>query len=258
MKKMMMKYLVLTLILSTLVACTQEQPATTTNNTTVNNNGGGTGDTGGSDTGGDDGSDTGGGTGSGYPIHQFDLMLAGHQAWMPGTYSDPEQQAAMPTIQEASYIFASDTKLQIRFKVNSQPVPTSGETYCYGRKTGSASDPYRYTKLRFRVHLRDIKCDSPSSSNPNSCNSGFYLGNRYRTQYIDPPVNVGSYSPIIDIGSMRNQTQWGTVVEVEDVKSDSDCQYGYSEYNCPSEKIVREASCWHMTMQVVTDYTKSF
>ncbi len=260
--KKIMQILFITLAVLSLSSCTptpssksgsSSSSEDTAEDTTVS---GGTGST--SPTGNSGGNCTGttsDGQGSGYAIHQYDMLLAGHQPWVPGTYSDELAQSTMPTIEEAGYVFRSDSKLKVRLKINSQPYPTSGETYCYGRETGKASDPYQYTKLRFRIHLRDIKCDTPDSSDPNKCSSGFYLGNRYRTTYIDP-VAVDSCSNVIDVGAIRNQTQYGTVVEVEDVKSDSTCQYNGSF--CPAEKIVRAASCWHMTMQIVTDYTQDF
>ena len=242
------------------VSCTDNS---TSGGDSGSDSGGGDGGTGFGDGGGSTGSNPSGstcltsGTGSGTPIHELNLFLAGHQAWMPGYYSSSLAQATMPNVEEAGYLFRSDSRLKVKFKINSQPNPTAGEEYCYGRQTGQASDAYRYTKLRFRVSLRDIKCDNPDPSDQTNCLSQFYLGPRYKMHYTEP-VNVGSCSPVMDIGSKRNQTQYGTVVEVDDVKSDSDCQYGYNEYNCPSEKIVRAASCWSMTMQVVTDFTKDF
>lgn len=198
------------------------------------------------------------GQGSGLPIHHLDLMLAGHQSWAPlldaESDSDPLARATMPTVEEASYLFQSDTRLRIRFKVLSQPYPTVGEEYCYGRSTGQASDPYNYTKLRFRVKLRDVVCNQVNSEDPSKCDS-YSLGSAYRYQYIEP-VNVGSCSNIIELGNLRNSTQWGTVIEVDDVKSDSTCQA--NDTYCPAEKIVRAASCWHMKLQIVTDYTQNF
>ena len=211
--------------------------------------GGGTGTTG--------GSCLASGTGSGNEIYGLELFMAGHQSWMPGTYSNSLASSTMPTIEEAGYLFRSDGRLQVKFRVNSQPSPTAGEEYCYGRATGQASDAFKYTKLRFRFSLRDIKCDTPHPTDPAKCSSQFYLGSRYQIQYTQP-INVDSCSSVIDLSSKRNITQYGTVVEVDDVKSDSDCQYGYSTYNCPSEKIVRAASCWNISMQVVTDFTKDF
>lgn len=195
------------------------------------------------------------GTGDGYAIHSYRMTLAGHQSWMPGNYSDPLQTSTMPKVQEASLVFSSDSKLKIRFKVHSQPYPTAGEVYCYGRETGKASDPYQYTKLRFRLHLRDIICDTPNAQDPTKCDSELRLGERYRTQYIEP-ISVDYCSSVIDLGSIRNATTFGTAIEVDDVKADSTCQYN-STY-CPAEKIVRTASCWDMTLQVVTDYTQDF
>jgi hypothetical protein len=198
------------------------------------------------------------GQGDGLPIHHLDLMLAGHQTWAPrtydGTYTHPLSRATMPTVEEASYMFQSDSRLRIRFKVLSQPYPTAGEEYCYGRSTGQASDPYVYTKLRFRIKLRDVICNQVNSEDPSKCDS-YGLGTAYRYQYIEP-IDVGTCSNVIELGNLRNSTQWGTVIEVDDVKSDSTCQA--NDTYCPAEKIVRAASCWHMKLQIVTDYTQNF
>lgn len=255
------KLLIITLMLFSFVGCGEEESSgnNSSSSNTENDDGGqsfsdddeGTPNTGGGNCAGT----TADGQGAGTPLHQFNLFLAGHQSWVPGTYTDPLAQQTMINIQEASLLFRSDSKLQVRFKVKTQPFPTAGEEYCFGRQTGAASDQFNYTKLRFRVHLRDILCDQPDPQNPNNCLSGFYLGDRYQSQFVDP-IGVDSCSNILDLGSLRNATAYGTTVEVEDVKSDSTCQL--NETFCPAEKIVRRASCWHMTMQVSTDFTQSF
>lgn len=200
------------------------------------------------------------GTGTGTPLHEFYIVLAGHKSWIPGDYSDPLAKSVMPTIEEAGYLFRSDNSLKVKFQINPQPRPTTGEDYCFGRKTGGAADAYDYTKLRLSLALRDIKCDQPHPTDPGKCNSQFYLGERYGSFQYRPlqPININTCSSVIDLGSKRNNTAYGTIVEIYDVKSDNACQAqdGYSDYNCPSEKIVRENSCWSVTMQVETDFTK--
>jgi len=195
------------------------------------------------------------GTGEGPPIYKMNLFLAGHQSWVPGNYTDPLALQTNISIVEASKMFQSDARVRVRLRVKSQPYPTAGDIYCLGRQTGRVGDSHPYTKLRFAIHLRDILCEVPDPNDLTKCNSGFYLGTRYRTQFIDP-VNVDSCSPIIDIGSLRNQTVYGTTIEVEDVKADSTCQS--NETYCPAERIVRAASCWSMDLQVATDYTQDF
>ena len=194
------------------------------------------------------------GTGDGLAIYQFDMLAAGHQTWVPGTYSNELASSTMPTIPEASALFQSDSKLDIRFMVKSQPYPTQGEEYCYGRTTGQAADAYTYTKLRFRIALRDIKCDNVDPNDSSKCLSDLYLGSAYQYRYIDP-VSVDSCSDTISLGSVRNATTFGTTIQVDTVQADSTCQQ-YGTY-CPSERIVRSGSCWRMIMQVSTDYTKS-
>jgi hypothetical protein len=248
---------------------TTKKSSTTTNNNNVDGSGGSTTGSsgGGSTTGSSGGGSTTGsggsgstcsgtssdGTGPGYPISSLDLTLAGGQAWLPGNYSEPLAQATMITVQEGVYLFQSDARVRVRFKVHDQPIAPVGQEYCHGRKTGQAGDQYNYTKLKFRVHLRDVYCSQVNANN--QCTGTLSLGSRYKTQYIGP-VNVNSCSNIIDIGSLRNPSGFATVVEVEDVNADSTCQAN-STY-CPAEKKVRDASCWRMTMQIVTDYTQDF
>lgn len=246
-----------------LVACDQNSTtgtsesssSTTDSNIVITDNSGDTTDDGSDDSSdSDDGSD-GTTSGSGGPVHEFNLFLAGRQTWVPGTYSSALAQSTMPTIREAGILFRSDSRLKVRFQVNSQPFPTAGEEYCFGRLTGQASDANRYTQLRFRLTLRDIMCDNPDPNDQTNCLSEFYLGSIYRIIRVSP-VSVGSFSPSIDIGSIRNSTQYGTVVQVDDVRADITCQANGTF--CPSEQIVRQASCWDMRMQVSTDFTQDF
>jgi len=194
------------------------------------------------------------GVGDGGSIFTQDLFLAGGQSWVPGTYTNPLATQTMPSIHNASLLFKSDARLKVRFKVNSQPTPPQGtsDEYCYGRTNG-VIDSFLYTKLKFQVILRDVLCDSPDPSNSNNCLSQFYLGSPYQTQ-ISQPVSVDSCSQVFDIGARRNQTQFGTVVEIADVRSDNTCQYNGTF--CPAGQSVRPQSCWHMTMQISTDYTQ--
>lgn len=259
------KFIVPLAVMTTLTftGCLPEQQTVTVSDNTVTVSDGTGTDTGtgtGTGTGTSTGSSCTGtssdGQGDGYSLHYFNLMLAGHQNWVPGTYSNNLATQTMPTIAEAGILFRSDSKLKVRLKVHSQPNPTAGEEYCYGRAVGQGSDTYTYTKLRFQVHLRDIICDNDTEpSNPNTCQSGFRLGNPYRTQYVDP-VSVDSCSPIMDFGAYRSGSSYGTVVEVNNVQADSDCQLNGD--HCPADLIVRAASCWRMTLQLSTDYTQDF
>lgn len=187
------------------------------------------------------------GTGSGFPIHIFNLELAGHQVWLPSN-NNPDL-----TPEGAIGIFQSDSRVKVRLKVHPQPNPPKGVEYCRGRVTGKAEDVNYYTKLRFRVHLRDIKCNTPDPNDSSKCSSGFYLGNRYRTQTLEP-ISVDRCSPIIDVAAQRGLSNYGTAIEIEDVKSDTTCQFNST--HCPAEDPVRTASCWRMSLQVSTDYTQ--
>ena len=171
-----------------------------------------------------------------------------------GLITNPLATQTMPSIHNASLLFKSDSRLKVRFKVNSQPLPPQGsfQEYCYGRTSG-VLDMHVYTKVKFRMTLRDVKCNNPDPSNSNNCLSSFYLGSPYQVQ-ISQPIDVGSCSQIFDIGNLRNQTPFGSVVEISDVRSDNTCQF--NDTFCPSEQAVRPQSCWHMTMQISTDYTQ--
>lgn len=263
-----MKKIILLALVFALSSCLEgEAPgsSTTSNDSgggisnTTGGNGGTTGTTGttgsGSTTGttGTDGTTGSTGTSGGFPLHQFDLLLSGHESWVPGNYTDSLAMETQITPQEANILFSSDTRLKLRFRVLPQPNPTSGEKYCYDRTLGQAADAYSYTKLKWRVRLRDILCSQPDPNNTNNCLSGFYLGSPYSPRPIGP-VNVDSFSEVIDYGSSRNFSPYGTTVEIDQVYSDNYC-LATGSY-CPANFVVRRASCWHMTMEVSTDYTQ--
>jgi hypothetical protein len=192
------------------------------------------------------------GQGAGTPIHHLNLFLAGFQDWLPQVNSNSLAQMTFITPQEASILFSSDSRLRVRFAVKPQPIPPTGQTYCYGRNTGAGIPPYQ--KLKFDVYLRDIKCSTGSTT---TCASGQYiLGPRYGGPITIGPVDINGCSPIIDLGHLRNQNNFGTTIEVAAVKSDQTCNSN-GDF-CPAEKNVRSMDCWHMTMQVVTDTTQDF
>lgn len=269
MKKIILAFLYLSLCLA-MIGCTQQSDDDGGGSNNQDQNGGG--DSGGGQdfgNGGDNNNNNGGnnggscagttadGTGSGTAIHHFYPLVAGGESWVPGNYdfqNDPETSTFI-SLSDASIIFASDSRLQFRLKVRTQPNPPAGEEFCYGRATGQAADANPYTKLQFTVYLRDILCDQPDVNNPSQCSSGFYLGPRYRPQMIGP-VNVDSCSEVVDIGSLRNSTQYGTTIEIANVQSDSTCQF--NDTFCPANDNVRAASCWNVTLQVVTDFTQGF
>jgi hypothetical protein len=255
-----MKKLFILITVFSLTACLEQETGSSTGTSTNGDTGGisgTTGNNGGGTTGSTTGTDGSSGTNGGgsFPYHTLDLLLSGHQSWVPGNYTDNLAQETQITVQEAKLLFASDSRLRVRFKINQQPFPTAGEKLCFDRTTGQAADQYPYTKLKFRVRLRDILCDNPDPNNTNNCLSGFYLGGAYAAHYVGP-VNVDGYSEILDLGDDRNVSVYGTTVEVDQVYSDNYCQ-ATGQY-CPANFTVRQASCWHMTMEVVTDYTSDF
>lgn len=187
-------------------------------------------------------------------LHQYELIMAGGQSWVPGIEDTDDLYGDFTSILEAGLIFPSDDLLRIRFKIKSQPYVPAGEVYCKGRATGQAGDAYKYTKLKFVMHLRDVIC---SAYNESGVCTAATLGDRYNTQYIDA-TDQSTCTSIIDVGSSRNAGAniIATTVEVDQVTADSTCQS--NGYGCPAEIKVRDASCWQMTMQVATDFTDDF
>lgn len=201
----------------------------------------------------------------------LNLMMAGGKSWTPGSSYTYEVSGSDPVIDLtlAKAIFASDSRLKLKFKVLSQPVTDRmSEEYCYGRIVDGAADSFKYQKLKFDVRLRDIIYEFRKIE-PNTSNffTGFYiqdvkLGSPYGSRTIGP-IEVGKLSESIDFSRLRNSTSGSTVVEITNVKSDSDCQYQTSRNDqdrmrasCPSEYLVREQSCWHLEMYISTDSTQ--
>lgn len=264
-------YLITMLTLSLIVTSCIDQKTSTSSGGTVTtqtngDNGGGTTGTNGSGgttgtnggtsgytgTGATCNGDTSDGQGPGTPIHHLNLFLAGYQDWKPQINNDSLAQMTFITPQEASILFSSDSRLRVRFIVKDQPQPPSNQTYCYGRNTGTQIQ--HYGKLKFEIYLRDVLCSTGSTT---SCPSNSYvLGPRYGGPTFVGPVNVNECSPVIDLGDLRNQSNFGTTIEVAAVKSDQYCQINGSF--CEAEKNVRSIDCWQMTMQVVTDSTQDF
>lgn len=252
------------------------------NNTqTVGSSGGKSsgGDSGSGDSGGDGGSTTGGGTSGGttgtgggsttgstgttgggsFPNNSYTILVAGQgnnmggganyrpdNVWKPR----PSENSYMPTIQDAKIYFQSDSKLDVRFKLKDQPRNISGE-HCYGRIQGQAADEFPYTKVKFKMSLRDVSCNSSGSS----CS----LGSRYQTKDVGP-INVGAYSQVYQMGHLRHPNADGVVVEVHSVETNNQCQsYPYDQgSNCAPDQYLRAASCWEAVMEFATDYTEGF
>jgi hypothetical protein len=192
------------------------------------------------------------GQGPGTPIHHLNLFLAGMQDWFPQVNGDSLAQMTFITPQEASILFSSDSRLRVRFIAKPQPIPPTNQTYCYGRTTGSQMATYG--KLKFEIYLRDVKCSTGSTT---SCASNQYiLGPRYGGPITVGPINVNECSPVIDLGHLRNQNNFGTTIEVAAVKSDQYCKTNGSF--CEAEKNVRTIDCWNMSLQIVTDSTQDF
>lgn len=203
------------------------------------------------------------GEGDGYPLYSLNVLVAGegegnnnrpNNTWKPysnGSQVSGTEPSYFINLREASEFFTSDAKVNVRVKLHAQPNPTSGKEYCYGRVTGQAADANKYTKVKFKISLRDIVCQPGESLANNDCE----LGPRYMTKTVGP-VSVDSCSSVLQLGHLRNTTDHGTTVEIWDVRTDQTC--AYNDQDCPVDDLLRSSSCWEATLQVATDYTQNF
>lgn len=201
------------------------------------------------------------GTGEGFELRSWSFKLAGATSWVPwptdGSPVNPLQATFMPSAYVASDTFNPDQKLQVRVKIQAQPRPPKGEEYCYGRKFPQSEYAHYYTKVKFNLSLRDISCrpGSGSASQP-ECT----LGERYATRTVGP-IAVDSCSNIYDLIPLRNHTDYGTTIEIWDVRTDNACQATGSSYDCGTDETnapLKSGSCWAGTVQVSTEFTKAF
>lgn len=197
------------------------------------------------------------------PLHVLNIMMAGQVNWLPGSNYTYFVDGSDPVIdlQLAQVLFATDSRLKLRFKVMPQPNTIGmNDEFCYGRNSGVA-DQFQYKKLKFNVRLRNIVKTTffifGISSFTNTT-----VSSHYHTRTIGP-LDVGSLSEVIDLSLNRDDTSLGTVVEIANVRADSECQYHTANNDsarmagaCPAETLVREQSCWHLEMQVSTNETR--
>lgn len=192
-------------------------------------------------------------SGTGYDLRKGTITLAGGMMYSPlnpwGTLGDSQYTSIFHThnnshflvsADEAKQFFASDAKLKVRFKIRPQPaVSKSQGTWCLGRQTGMASDPYGYKSLKFNVALRGLNEDGTLKP--------YFEG----TKQVSAGVN--SCTPAVDFSGLAQNHPHGVVVVVSDVQSDQSCWYGS---DCTAFGQVRTASCWQMDVEVSVDGTK--
>lgn len=254
-----MKNLVLILMISSFLAsCLPEQKTastsssstdgTTTSGTTGTNGSGST--TGTNGTTGTTG--TTGSTGGGFPVHGLSIRLAGegygaqtteaHKQsvrWYPKSTVD----SSFISVEEASYMFQTDSLLKVRFNVQTQP------TSCYGKATGAAIPAYGM--LQFDVSLVAIKCPSGGT---NCSPSQYILGAPYYKQTVGP-VNANA-STILDFSNKLTNGAVATAIRIDNVSSDQYCDQ-YPNHFCPASRIMRAQDCWGINLEVQTSYTQS-
>ena len=246
----MKKLIFITLILSLLASCLPESEKSSTSSTS--GTGTTTGGTTTTTTGGTTGSGTTGGTTSnGFPVHSFNIFLAGGQSWFPQSNTAPLADTFI-NLQEAAIAFQTDGLLRVRLKIKPQEIPPTNQTHCFGRTTGAGFAPY-YSKLKFDLSLRDITC----SGGGTTCSASDYiLGAPYRRSLGLGPIDTNSFSEVIDIGANANLNVVATAVEISNVRSDQFCAANGSF--CPAEKSIRTKDCFSMELQVQTSFTQTF
>lgn len=195
------------------------------------------------------------------------ISLGGAEKWepkLPGSAAglSPEREnlynLSFRYINEIIPFFETDTRLKLRFSPKTQPVPPQNDEYCFGRVTGMAKDANPYTKLFFKVGLRDILCSGTYDPGLHTCSGGFSLSAIYASFQVGP-VAVDAFS-VLDLSSYPHIQQGqivGATVEIYDVRSDSACLGGDTHY-CPANRVVRSGSCWSMNMEIATDETFDF
>jgi len=228
---------------------------TTTSGTTgTNGSGSTTGTTGTTGTNGSTGTTgtTGSTGGGGFPVHGLSIRLAG-EGYMAQTteahkesvrwYPKSTMDSSFISVEEASYMFQTDSLLRVKFNVQTQP------TSCFAKASGVAIPAYGM--LQFDVSLVAIKCPNGGT---NCSPSQYILGTPYNKQTVGP-VNVNS-STILDLSNKLSNGVVATAIRIDNVSSDQYCDQ-YPNHFCPASRIMRAQDCWGINLEVQTSYTQS-
>lgn len=149
--------------------------------------------------------------------------------------------------------FASDSQYRVRVTVLDQPTiaPATNSPVCYNRANG-AQPYYRYTKVQFKVAVRDVIANTGNCTTATS----YVLGARYNSRLSEQvPVNATN---TFDFSQSLNRAAnvCGHVMEILDVQADNSvCS---SPTNCTSVGAVSSFACWSMKVELDTDDTTDF
>lgn len=181
-----------------------------------------------------------------YATRSATITMAGHDNYDPTnveTQNAYNTSSILKTVNQAKTLYSTDAILKVRFKPKPQPDSALSPTACYGRLTGQSSTP-GYTKLMFTVNVVGWDANNNRSIEP----VGVYT------------VGVNSCSQGIDLSSFASRFPNGMYVQISDIYANQNCWWdnntGFN--SCNAFKLVREADCWSMDIEVAADGTKTF
>lgn len=163
----------------------------------------------------------------------------------------------LQTVDGARNFFWGDSTLKVRFKANVQPTSANTTAVCPGRAMGQSSIK-GYGKIKFDLYLIGRKANGTVSTvslgtktiSVNSCTSAIDLST-YASQYPN-----GIYLKIANVYGNQNWLP-GTYNESQAYDT-----YGYVTPQNPyvenTWKLIRNAECWTLDIEVAADGTKTF
>jgi hypothetical protein len=163
----------------------------------------------------------------------------------------------LQSVSGSKNFFWADSILKIRLKANLQPESRNTTSVCPGRVTGMTSTK-GYGKIKFDLYLVGTRANNTTST--------VSLGTK--------EVVVNSCSPAIDLSSYAEQFPNGIYLKVSNVYGNQNWSpgtnneqqiydtYGFVSPQNPhvsnSWKLIRNAECWSLDIEVAADGTKTF
>jgi len=201
--------------------------------------------------------------GSGYDIRRGTVTIAGDDTWyIPGgdtTYLSrmgkfisagyslksftKNMSSSLATAEEAKKFFDTKRKLEVRFKIRPQPIPTKSDIWCYNRLLTTKDETWGYANLKFNVSLVGLNSDG---SLIKSGNYPVFSS----TKLIK--ANTKTCSEVIDFSDEVKNQPYGAVLVIHDVATDASCLLG----TCLSYKPLDRSSCWQVDIEAAVDGTK--
>ena len=182
---------------------------------------------------------------------QVDYDPSSGQAYFDTTSS------LLQSVTKAREFFWGDSTLKVRFKSNIQPSSANTSTVCPGRVTGQSSIK-GYGKIKFDLYLVGRKANGSETTislgtkevGVNTCTSAIDLSS-YAAEYPN-----GIYLKVKNVYGNQN---WLPGTYQESWYYDS---YGYvspqNPYVASAWKLIRNAECWSLDIEVAADGTKTF